>query len=127
MTFGGNGVEFVFGPAVFNESGGSTEDLGRTDSGEQFAEYTTALSLMAEHGCFHLDNARAYGGGLSERDMGVALAALPVAVKEKMMVRLAAAAAACSWCSLTLLCCWGRCIRRSHRGRSIFRPRPGSA
>jgi aflatoxin B1 aldehyde reductase len=83
MSFGSNGVEFVFGPAVFNSSAGSDEDLGRTGAAE-LVEYTAALSLMSEHGCFQLDNARAYGGGLAEHDMGAALAALPAAVRDQM-------------------------------------------
>ena len=85
MPFGGNGVEFVFGPAVFNQSAGSDEDLGREGAAE-LAEYTAALSLMAEHNCFHLDNARAYGGGKAEHDMGAALAALPAAVRDQMII-----------------------------------------
>jgi hypothetical protein len=129
MAFGSKGVEFVFGPAVFNESGGSTEDLGRADAGEQLTEYTAALSLMAEYGCFHLDNARAYGGGLAEHDMGVALAALPTAVREKMMVRSAVATVCVPGCHLTqrlLAAVHGRCTRKSRQGRLIFRPRADS-
>ena len=64
------------------------------------ADYTAALQLLADHGCLHLDMARAYGSpepGHGEGDMGRALAALPPDVREKMIVSTKATPGAISY------------------------------
>ena len=76
-------MEYVFGPA--HAPGFKDPPVGSATA----ADYTAALELVAEHGCFYLDMARGYGspeGGYGEGDMGRALAALPSEIRDQMIV-----------------------------------------